>query len=111
MSLKQALSMYMKRFSLRSALFSRMDTNTDTLRKMMEVARKMLKRNINTLPKLVRGITGDKPRLLLLIGAEKTCVQQSVQFMALAATQRRGWRVTSALIYVGDTVKLTAKPP
>lgn len=75
MSLRQVLSMYMKRFSLRKAVFSRMERNTDTLRKMMVAARKTLKRNINTLPKLVRGSARDKGRLVFLIRAEKTWVQ------------------------------------
>ena len=73
--------MYMKRFSLRRALFSSMETHTDMLRKMMLEAKETLKRNINTLPKLVRGRARDRPcRLLLLIDAENTHVcSRSVQ--------------------------------
>ena len=57
--------MYMKRFSPRSALFIRMERNTDTLKKTIADASTMLNKNINTLPKVVRGNTVDRAALLL----------------------------------------------
>lgn len=100
MSLRQVLSMYMKRFSVRNALLINMERDTDMLRRMMDEARKTLKRSINTFPKLVRGRTKERPWLRLLMF---DCLHGSAQTHSTDATtvsvEQRV--VSSVLIYVG----------